>query len=63
MRKSQLTDEVKYRRPKDLAKDADVAYNSIIKWINQGRIKGIQFGTDWRIPSEEYERVLREGVK
>jgi hypothetical protein len=31
-------------------------------WIKAGKIVSIKFGRTRRIPAEEYERVVREGV-
>ena len=53
----------KFRRPKDLCEALDVSYSSIIQFLNEGRIRGIRYGTHWRIPLEEYERILEEGIE
>ena len=61
MRKPQHTEQ-QFKHPKDLAAAAAIAYPTVIKWLSEGRIKGLRFGTAWRIPIEEYEQILEHGV-
>lgn len=63
MRKPQHTNAAQFRSAKDLASATSIAYSTIILWLNEGRIKGVRFGTAWRIPVEEYEHVLEHGVR
>ncbi len=48
--------------PRQLAQRLQVREQAITKWLRAGKIKGIRVGYDWRISSEEYERVQREGI-
>lgn len=32
------------------------------RWIREGRVRGLKMGRNWRIPPDEYARILREGV-
>lgn len=52
-----------YRSTADLAAALGVTKEAITKALRQKRIKGIRAGYHWRIPVEEYERVLREGYR
>jgi predicted site-specific integrase-resolvase len=62
-RTTKRTKQAKFGEPRALAEEMGVAYSSVIKWLNDDQIKGIRFGKAWRIPNEEYERVLKEGIQ
>jgi len=51
-----------FYKPEELAKAMEAPTTSVYAFIKQGRIKAIPWGTGKRIPAEEFERVLREGV-
>lgn len=46
----------------DLAHETGLSVFGIYRFVNQGLIKAVRFGRAYRIPADEYERVLREGV-
>jgi excisionase family DNA binding protein len=48
--------------PEEIATVLKVSRQAIYKWINEGRIKAIRVGTDWRIPAAVYEQLVNEGV-
>ena len=31
---------------------------TVIRWIKEGRIKGIRVGRNWKVPKSEVERIL-----
>lgn len=53
----------KFRSPKELAGEVGLAYSTVIAFLQDGAIRGVRFGSAWRIPTDEYDRVLREGVQ
>jgi excisionase family DNA binding protein len=46
----------------ELADYLRVSPQVVRRWIREGRIRGLQAGRVWRIPPDEYERIMREGV-
>lgn len=48
--------------PRELADLLRVEQQSITRWLRQERIQGIRVGFEWRIPRDEYEKILREGI-
>ena len=50
-----------YYTPEELAAMLKVTRQAIYNWIQQGRMEAVRIGRTVRIPSEEVERVLREG--
>lgn len=50
-----------HRSTAELAAALNVTRESITRALRAKKIKGIRVGIDWRIPQEEYERVIREG--
>ncbi len=48
---------------KDAAILLGVHVNTIRRWIKEGKIKAVKMGKNWKIPSEEMNRVSKEGVK
>lgn len=47
---------------KDACKRLDISYSTVLKYVKMGLIKTIRMGRKYRIPEEEIERVLREGI-
>ncbi len=50
-----------YYTPEELAAMLKVTRQAIYNWVQQGRLEAVRIGRTVRIPSEEVERVLREG--
>ena len=50
-----------YYTPEELAAMLKVTRQAIYNWIQQGRMEAVRIGRTVRIPSDEVERVLREG--
>ncbi len=50
-----------YYTPEELAAMLKVTRQAIYNWVQQGRMEAVRIGRTVRIPSEEVERVLREG--
>ncbi len=50
-----------YYTPEELAAMLKVTRQAIYNWVQQGRLEVVRIGRTVRIPSEEVERVLREG--
>lgn len=46
-----------YLKVKEACKTLRVHENTMLKWLNDGTIKGIKFGKLWRIPDTEIERI------
>jgi excisionase family DNA binding protein len=49
--------------PEELAAMLKVTRQAIYNWIQQGYMESVRIGRTVRIPSEEVERLLREGRK
>ncbi|MDC3378675.1 helix-turn-helix domain-containing protein [Planctomycetota bacterium] len=47
---------------RELAEAVGVSLRSVQAWRAGGKVKVTKFGRATRIPADEYERVLREGV-
>ena len=47
--------------PEELAAMLKVTRQAIYNWIQQGYMESVRIGRTVRIPSEEVERLLREG--
>ncbi len=47
--------------PEELATMLKVTRQAVYKWIQQGHMEAVRIGRTVRIPSEEVERLLREG--
>lgn len=46
----------------ELAETLRLSQQAIYKHISEGLVKTIRVGREHRIPSEEFERILREGI-
>jgi excisionase family DNA binding protein len=42
---------------KQASEQLQVHENTILRWLNNGTLKGIRFGKLWRIPATEIERI------
>jgi len=51
-----------YRSIKQLAETLNCSHVWINELIYQKRIYAVKFGNRWKIPPEEWDRILREGV-
>lgn len=51
-----------FKTPEELAKALNVKPVTVYNFCRQGRIESVKVGRLVRIPPEEFERVLREGV-
>ena len=51
-----------FRTPEELAQALNVKPVTVYAFCRQGRIESVKVGKLVRIPPEEFERVLREGV-
>ena len=47
----------------NLADAIGVSRQIVSLWAKNGIIKAIRAGKNWRIPKEEFERAIREGVR
>ena len=48
---------------KELAEYLRVESHAVLRWIKQGKIKAFKFGKDWRIPEEEFEFIISNGLR
>lgn len=55
-------DERPFYRPGELAKVLSVAHATVLNWIRRGDVKANRYGRVYRIPHDEYQRVLDKGV-
>jgi putative molybdopterin biosynthesis protein len=47
--------------PEELATMLKVTRQAVYNWIQQGHLEAVRIGRTVRIPSDEVERLLREG--
>ncbi len=47
----------------DVLKEIPVSRTNMIKWIRDGKVKGIRLGKKWFVLRDEVERIKREGVQ
>lgn len=50
-------------KAKEAAEILHLNERTVRRWLNDGRIKGVKFGQEWRVSEEELERIKKEGVK
>lgn len=50
------------RTPQELAAALGLKDQTVMKFCREGRIEHIKVGRLYRIPAQEFDRVLREGV-
>ncbi|MBP2147235.1 excisionase family DNA binding protein [Methanofollis sp. W23] len=53
---------MKWVTPNVVGAELGVHPQTVRRWIKQGKIRGIKYGRQWRVPFEEFERIVREGV-
>lgn len=53
----------KYLTVPEVAKIFRVTEKTIRKLLRNEKIKGFKIGADWRVPSQEIERMQEEGAK
>lgn len=55
---------MEYLKVKEAAHRLHVHENTVLRWLNNGTLKGVKFGKLWRIPDTETERIdKREEIK
>lgn len=55
-------DEPKHTVP-ELSRRTNVSEPTIRRLCEEGRIRAVKIGNQWRIPQSEMERVIREGTR
>lgn len=45
----------------EVAKELNVSYWTVRRWIKEGKLKGIKIGGIWRIEDESYKKFLDRG--
>ncbi len=48
---------MEYKTVKEASNKLRVHQNTMLRWLNNGTVKGIKFGKLWRIPDTEIERI------
>ena len=51
------------RKISELATELGVSQNTILRLCKDGRIKAVRVGRVWRIPDQEFRRVIEEGTR
>ena len=46
---------------KELAEILKVHHLTIIKWINEGKIKATKLGRIWRVRKEDFDEFIKKG--
>ena len=55
--------EERYYSPEEVAEKYNVSGVVVRKWLREGKLKGIKLGGKiWRIPEEELEQFVRNGI-
>ena len=48
--------------PTEVANALHLQKNTIHMYCREGLIKGVKFGKVWRIPNDEFKRLVRDGI-
>lgn len=48
---------------KELAEVLRIDERAITRYIRAGKIKAVKVGNYWRIPAEEYNRIIKNGTE
>jgi excisionase family DNA binding protein len=48
--------------PSTLARRIGVHPRTIVRWIKSGEIRAVKFGAVWRIPEDEAQRLVENGL-
>ena len=48
---------------RELAEELGLSPTTVRRLLEEGRIKGVRLGHWWRIPREELDRILRDGLQ
>ncbi len=48
---------------KEVAEILKMSRVIVLKYLRQGKIKGVKFGNTWRVSNEEIMRIIKEGIK
>jgi excisionase family DNA binding protein len=46
----------------EVAEYLHVSPQVLSRWIREGRVRALRMGRNWRIPPDEYAKILREGI-
>ena len=58
-----MTDRKRWLTTRELAEELGLSPTTVRRLLEEGRIKGVRLGHWWRIPREELDRVLRDGLQ
>lgn len=47
---------------KEVSETLNISRNTVLRWVTEGRIKGVKFGRQWRFRSSNVEKWLEEGI-
>ena len=47
----------------ELAEELGLSATTVRRLLEEGQVKGVRLGHWWRIPREELDRILREGLR
>ena len=48
---------------KEVAEILKMSRVIVLKYLRQGKMKGIKFGNTWRVTNDEIKRIMEEGIK
>ena len=48
---------------KEVAEILKMSRVIVLKYLRQGKIKGVKFGNTWRVTNDEIKRIMEEGIK
>ena len=58
-----MAEEKLHYTPQEVAAAMQVSPATVYGWIHDGRILAIPAGKMFRIPNQEYRRIMKEGTK
>lgn len=56
-----MTERKRLLRPEEVAELLQVSRRTVVRWLKEGRLKGVRVGRLWRVRPEDLEKFFHEG--
>ena len=47
----------------EVAEVLKIAQSTIRRWLNEGKMKGVKLGRQWRVKQSELDRIIEQGIQ
>jgi len=54
-----MSERKRLLRPEEVAELLQVSRRTVVRWLKEGRLKGVRVGRLWRVREEDLEMFLR----